>query len=284
MLAGPASALPVELKAAVDTGSEQIELKDMEGRAGEISYAGNLSLSRGDNTVNASGAVSVSEMDLGWMAEMMLGFDTILTGEPTWSDQEFLPPTQTGVSIDLDLRADSADLHLGPTARNWSGKLVLQDNELQWRDMQADWLDGSLTGGARLANRDGSGFLSGQVQVEGAQLGPLVWQRDGFPVATGSFDLSSTFEGAGKSLRAIVASLTGSGVLEIAGLELDGVENESLVQILAAADADGFEVGSETVTALAEQAVSDGSFYAGEASAPFTIAAGDRAVAQRHTV
>lgn len=274
MLAGPASALPVELKALVDTGSGQIELKDMEGRAGEISYAGNLALSRGDTTVSANGAVSVSEMDLGWMAEMMLGFDTILTGEPTWSDQEFLPPTQTGVSIDLDLRADSADLHLGPTARNWSGKLVLQDNELQWRDMQADWLNGSLTGGARLANRDGSGFLSGQVQVEGAQLGPLVWQRDGFPVATGSFDLSSTFEGAGKSLRAIVASLTGSGVLEIAGLELDGVENESLVQILAAADADGFEVGSETVTALAEQAVSDGSFYAGEASAPFTIAAG----------
>ena len=274
MLAGPEAALPAELMAAVTTEAEQLELRNMEGRAGEIIYKGDLSLTRRSDVLSASGAVAVSEMNLGWMAEMILGFGTVLTGEQTWSDQEFLPPLQSGVSLDLNLSADIVDLHMGPPARQWSGKLVLQDNELQWRDMVADWLSGSLTGGLRLANRDGSGFLSGQVQVEGAQLAPLVWQRDGFPVATGSVDLSASFEGAGKSLRAMVASLTGSGVLETAALELDGLENESLAQILSAAETDGFEIGSEAVTSLAEQVVSNGSFYAGETTAPFTIAAG----------
>ena len=274
MLAGPDSALPAEMKASVTTKSAQFDLRNIEGRAGEIAYSGDLTLSRDFDTFIAAGAVAVSEIDLGWMAEMMLGFGTVLNGEQAWSDQEFLTPLQTGVSLDLDLRAAVATFTWDRRPANVQEIWCSRTTRLQWRNMGADWLNGSLTGGLRLANRDGSGFLSGQVQVEGAHLAPLVWQRDGFPVATGRFDLSASFEGAGKSLRAMVASMTGSGVLETASLELDGLENESLRQILSAADSDGFEVGSGSVANLAEQILSNGSFFAGRASMPFTIAAG----------
>jgi uncharacterized protein involved in outer membrane biogenesis len=271
---GPEIALPAKLTAAVKTQSESYLLKDIEGTAGNTAFNGDLTVARGGEAIDARGAISLSEVDLGWMAEMMLGTGTILTGGNAWNDQEFLPPLQADTSLDIDIRANLVNLHLGADAGFWSGKLVLQDNELQWRDINADWLGGALTGGLRLANRGGSGFLSGQMQVKGAQLAPLVWQRGGFPVAKGNMDLSASFEGAGKSLRAVVASLTGSGVFQTNALELDGLENESLPEILATADSEGFEAASDSVRKLADRVVSNGSFFAGDISVPFTVAAG----------
>ncbi len=274
VLGSPETTLPTQLTATIGTEADRVHLTGIEGVASDVSFAGDVTVNRGTDAFRADGSLSLSRIDLGWMAEMMLGFNTVLTGEPGWSNREFLPPLQSDVSLDLDLIADTADLKFGPPAAQWSGKLVLNDNELQWRNVAAEWLGGLFSGNVRLANRQGSGFMSGQLQVEGARLAPLVWQHDGFPIATGTMDVSASFEGAGKSLRAMVASLTGSGLLEMSALELDGLENESLPQILTAADDENFEIASETVRGLAEQIVSNGSFFAGETTVPFTIAAG----------
>ncbi|MCR9135544.1 MAG: AsmA family protein [Alphaproteobacteria bacterium] len=273
-LAGPEMALPAEIKSTVVLAPETIALSSIDGTAGDTAFSGDLTLARGKDEIEAQGAISVSTMDLAWMAEMMMGSGTVLSGGSSWNDQEFLPPLQSATSLDFDIQANEVHLGFGEDAALWSGKLVLQDNELQWRDVQASWAGGDLSGGLRLANRDGSGFLSGQIKIEGATLAPLVWQQDGFPTAKGSMDLAASFEGAGKSLRGLVASMTGSGVLETHALELSGLENESLPDILAAADTDGFEIGNESVMALAESAVTNGSFFADEISVPFTIAAG----------
>ena len=266
--------LPVQVSANVGTEGDSVHLTGVEGSTGGTRFAGDLTLNRGSNVLGAKGSVAVSGMDLGWMAEMMLGFNTLLTGEPGWSDQEFLPPLQSGLTLDVDVTADVADLHFGPAATEWSGQLVLNDDELQWRDISAAWLDGMVSGQVRLANRQGSGFLSGQLQLENAQLAPLVWQHDGFPVATGTMDVTASFEGTGKSLRAVVASLTGSGIVGLAALDLRGLENEALEDVLTAADREDFDIDGGAVQALAEQIVSNGSFFAGETTTPFTIAAG----------
>lgn len=273
-LAGPEIALPAEIKSTVAIAPEAIVLSGIDGTAGDTAFSGDLTLARGGDAIEAKGAISVSAIDLGWMSEMMLGSGTVMTGGAQWNDREFLPPMQAQTSLEIDVQANQVYLGFAEDAALWSGKLVLQDDELQWRDISASWAGGDLSGGLRLANRDGSGFLSGQVKIEGATLAPLVWRQEGFPVAKGTMDLAASFEGAGKSLRGLVASMTGSGVLETHALELAGLENESLPDILVAADTEGFEIGSETVLTLAERAVSNGSFFADEISVPFTIAAG----------
>ena len=272
-LVGPGTALPTDMTVNVTMGPDAFLLQDIDGMAASTVFSGTLALARGDG-FDASGALAVSRVDLGWMAETILGPDTVLTGGGGWSEREFLSPLQTGVTLDLDVRAERVDLHIGAEAGPWSGRLVLQGNELQWRDIEAEWLGGTVSGGLRLANLDGSGFLSGDVRVAGAELAPLMWRRDGFPVANGTMDLSMSFEGGGKSVRALAASMTGSGVLQAAALELDGLENEALPQILSVADGDGFEAEGDAVLALAERVISNGSFFAGDASVPFTIAAG----------
>ena len=272
-LVGPGVALPADIVVDIAMEPERLLLQDIVGVAADTGFSGSLALARSDG-IDAGGRLALSHIDLGWMAETILGPDTVLTGDSAWNRQEFMPPLQSGIALDIDVTAERADLHLGADAGPWSGKLVLQDNELQWRDIEADWLGGTLSGGLRLANRDGSGLLSGQLQIAGAELAPLVWQRDGFPVASGTLDLSMSFEATGKNVQAMIASMTGSGIVQTKALELDGLENEALPQILATADSENFELDGGAVLKLAEQAVSNGSFFADEVSVPFTIAAG----------
>ena len=58
------------------------------------------------------------------------------------------------------------------------------------------------------------------------------------------------------------------------GLELDGLENEALLAILASADADGFELEPDNIRRLVNSVIASGKFFADEVSVPFTMAAG----------
>ncbi len=266
--------LPVAFESDIETDTDTYKLTTLSGKVGDTTFSGNVTIQRGAGKKAASGSLSLSEIDMAWIAETMLGSGTVLSGGPGWSGAEFLQPLQGDLDLDLDIRAQTAGLYFGPDATDWSGKLVLNDNEFQWRNLSAEWLGGRLEGNATLANRGASGLLSGQIQILDADLGSVMWKRDGFPVASGNFNLSASVEGTGKSMRAMIASLTGSGILETRGLDLEGVENESLALILDGADEDGFEVGGDNVAKLTDRVISNGSFFADEATVPFTIAAG----------
>ncbi|MEX3010043.1 AsmA family protein [Hoeflea sp. TYP-13] len=270
----PGDSLPVSIEADVRTDPQTFKLDKMTGRAGDAGFSGDVALARGTEIVDISGTVALSDVDLASLAEMMVGPGTVVSGTSAWSSAEFLPPLQSNLEFDLDVKAQAARLHFGPDTGPWSGKLVLKDNELQLRELSADWLGGVVQGALTLANRDASALLSGQFQLKDANLQPVMWKRDGFPIATGNFNLSASFEGAGKSVRDVVGSLSGSGIIEVSGLELEGLENESLTPLLAAADEDGFEVNGDNVKQLTERIVSSGNYFADNVSVPFTMAAG----------
>lgn len=274
VLTPTAEPVPMDLSATIGTEADRVRVTGLEGATGGNRFSGEFTVNRGPQSSKTTGSLAVSRMDLGWMAEMMLGFNTVLTGETAWSESDFILSATPPVALDLDVTADMAELHFGPAATQWTGKLVLNDSELQWRDISASWLGGNLSGQVGLANREGSGFVSGQIDLEGARLAPLVWQHDGFPVATGNVDLTTSFDGSGKSLKAVVASLSGSGIVELVSLDLNGLENEALDDILAAADAEDFDIDGGAVQALAERVVTNGGFFAGDTTAPFTIASG----------
>ncbi len=270
----PGFGMPAEIHADVKTTARDYQLTDLQGNVGDSEFTGEVAFSRGAEIADITGSVALTEMDLAWLAELMLGPGTTLSGTEPWSAASFLPPLQDNLEFDLDVSAQRALLYVGPDATSWSGKLVLKDNELQWRDVKADWLGGRLEGALTLANRDSTALLSGQLQLSDAELGPLMWKRGGFPIATGKLDVSASFEGAGKSVQEVVASLSGSGIVETSGLELAGLENESLAPILAAADDEGFEVEGDNVKVLTDRIVSSGNYYADAVTVPFTMAAG----------
>ncbi|WP_419911048.1 AsmA-like C-terminal region-containing protein [Hoeflea sp.] len=270
----PGYALPVEVQTDVETTSRDYRLANLQGTIGDSQFSADVALTRGSELADISGSVSLTEVDFAWLAELMLGPGTALSGVERWSSASFLPPLQNNLEFDLDVSATTARLYFGPDASDWSGKLVLKDNELQWRNVTAGWLGGTVQGILTLANRDSTALLSGQIQLTDADLGSVMWTRAGFPVATGKFGVSASFEGAGKSVQEVVGSLSGSGIVETSGLELSGLENESLAPILTAADDEGFEVDGDNVRQLADRIVSSGNYYADTVTAPFTMAAG----------
>ena len=273
-LTDPGLTLPARLSADVLTSSRAYLLENLQGVAGDGDFAGRVFVERGTDIADLRGELKLSEIDFPYLADLMLGPGTTMSGTADWSNARFLPPLQNNLEFDFDLTAQTALLHFGPQAAGWSGKLVLKDNELQWRDINADWLGGKLSGGLTLANRDATALLSGQFQVTGADIASIVWKRDGFPVATGTFDASAAFEGAGGTVQDVVSSLSGSGIIQANGLEIVGVENESLAAILAAADTEGFEADRDSVGVLADATVSGGTFFTENMAVPFTMAAG----------
>lgn len=266
--------LPAKFEADISTDAEHYTLSGMRGYAGDVTFSGDLSLARGSDIAAISGSIDVSQVDMAWLGETMLGAGTVLSSQTGWSEVEFLQPLQGGLELDVDVKASSARFHVAPDARNLSGKLVLKDNELQWRNLVAEWFGGDLAGHIALANRDATALWSGQFQLKDADLQTMVWKRDGFAIAAGDLDLSASFEGAGKSMRAIIASLTGSGILETRGLEIEGLENESLPQILSASDDESFALNNDSVSEMTARILSNGSFYADALTVPFTMAAG----------
>ncbi|MEM6463803.1 MAG: AsmA family protein [Pseudomonadota bacterium] len=270
----PASSMAVQIETDVRTDPQSYQLSNLTGRAADMEFSGELALARDADIFDLSGMLETSDIDLAWLAELMLGPGTVVSGGPSWATASFLSPLQDNLAVDLELNAPSVHVPGASPAGPWSGRVVLKDNEMQLRDMRADWMGGSLEGAITLANRDASALISGQIQLKDADLRPVIWSHDGFPVATGRFDLSASFEGAGTSQQDVVGSLSGSGIIDIGGLDLEGFENESLMPILMAADEEGFELDGRNIEELVENVLSNGKFFAGEVSLPFTMAAG----------
>ncbi|MEM9107995.1 MAG: AsmA-like C-terminal region-containing protein, partial [Pseudomonadota bacterium] len=270
----PGLPLPVDLETDIKTDAQQFQLSNLTGKAADADFSGNVTMTRNSEVADIKGVIELSQIDLAWIAELMVGPGTVLSGLETWSPAEFLPPLQDNLELDLELKAGAAQMHVGPTTGAFGANMVLKDNELQLRDIQAEWLGGTLSGAVTLANRDSSALLSGQVQLKDADLQPFMWVRNGFPIATGRLSLSASFESAGSSVRDVVGSFSGSGIIDMNGLELDGLENEALLAILASADADGFELEAENIRRLVSSVIASGKFFANEVSVPFTMAAG----------
>jgi hypothetical protein len=121
-----------------------------------------------------------------------------------------------------------------------------------------------------LRNNGGTGLFSGQMKLDGADLGLLLAGTG----LSGSADLSASVTANGKSLDGMVASLAGSGTSSFRGLTIPGIDTNALPAILAGADRIGKDINADRTAAFAPSLVSGGRFAAGEGTLAFTLAEG----------
>nr|WP_258570860.1 AsmA family protein [Flavimaribacter sediminis] len=271
---GPQAILPTKVNARVKADAETLSLQSMEGAVEDIRFTGNLTTPRDRTEIALSGDLALSELDLGWLAETVLGEGAVSFYDGTWSNAGFAPSSFGETRFDIDVTAQSARLPASEAIRDFKGKLVLEDGELQLRDLAARWLDGDLGGSISLSNRGGTGIVSGRFELGDAQLAPLLWDYRGQPVASGDLDLSLTLEGSGKSMQGLVTSLTGTGIAAVRDLEIRGIGSGALGRLLDAADREGFETEADNVADVAGRIIRNGGLYSARVSAPFTMAAG----------
>ncbi|MCY1705602.1 AsmA-like C-terminal region-containing protein [Pannonibacter sp. SL95] len=119
----------------------------------------------------------------------------------------------------------------------FTSKLRLKPDLLRLEAVEASLAEGRVSGQATLTRSGPEASLSGTVQVSGARLEDLVWRQSDRAVATGSLDLAGEFQGSGRSISALVASLAGGGTLQLADAELRSMNPAAFDLVIRAADA-----------------------------------------------
>ena len=272
-LPGAGEGLPVALRTRADFGPESIALDDLTGTIDGNVLSGTLSLSREDLPV-LTGTLETDTISVAWLSDLMLGPDNADDGSKAFSETPFLPPADRPVNLDIAVTARNADFGTGALASELSGRIVLVPGRLDISDVRARWLDGAFAGDLRLANPDGNVFLSGGFQLSDASSKAAAPEMAQAVNAEGRVSLETTFEAAGTTRLDLARSLSGGGALTFKDLTFTGIDRSAFPRVLEAIDAEGFEIGTDTVASLVSGLMKGGTVSAPNLAMPFTLTAG----------
>lgn len=266
--------LPLSMTASLALNDEMALLSELEGKAEDNAFAGNLEFDRAAPDLSGKGKLRIDFVTLEWLGELALGPQLFAADGATWSDQSFLPPVPGQPAMQIALEAGQIDLGRGGIAQNFKADLSTSTGLVALENAEADWFGGKLGGRVSLSNADGSVFLSGKVDATGADLAALDRAIRGSSTVSGAAGASVSLEGTGKSMRELVASLAGGGELTAADLTISGLDSGGFARILGTADREGFKIETDAVATMVSELIAGGEMKAEALRLPFTLTGG----------
>jgi len=276
-LPGTGEGHPASLRFAAAAREGVYSIAGLSGMHGGNPVTGEISLDMArPGRPKATGDLSFGMFSLPFAGELLFGASVIAGDGLTDAipDIEFGQPFAPGLDAEVRLAAERFDLGGGPEGEAFSATLSLVDGTASLQPLSARWLGGTLDGNLTVRNAGGNAIVNTQLTLADADAGALA-QLSGLPqIVSGRIGLGATLEAGGRSLRALVSSLSGSGVATLEGGRIEGISTGGLPVILSRADAEGFEIGSDQVAPVAEAAMLTGSMSVPSATAAFTVVQG----------
>lgn len=270
--------LDLSMISSLGLDGSTIVFSELEGTAAGNAFSGLLSFNRGSEPISGDGRLKVDHAGLDWLGELALGpvLGTEIGGSDgaTWSSVPFLPPSSATPEMRIALEAGRVDLGRAGFATDFSAELNTGDGAVALLGADANWFGGRLGGDMRLTNSGGAAFLLGRVLVTDANLRALDRAVHGKAALGGSFNAGVSLEGTGSSMRDLVASLAGGGELVTSDLVVEGVDPGAFPRILGAADREGFDIDTGTVSTMVAGFMTGGEISATTLSLPFTLTGG----------
>lgn len=210
--------LPAELAARVEGIGTGLAISKISGSfAGtriEGQLEGNLKPVTGERNRRFKGALNASQLDLKALTETVLGPDQWFSpgdGTSIWPVAFFGAPLLEGLDLTVDLTTDNLVIEEGGILRSARSELRLTPTFLRLDGLGGTFAGGTLEGSLSVRRSDAEGAASGRLKLTGADVRQLAWRPDERSIASGALDLYLEFEGAGRSISAIVANLNGGG-------------------------------------------------------------------------
>lgn len=273
MLPRLSEGLSLNATANIYSSPEAISIDSLKGSADNNNFSGVLSYPRQSPDARFQGQLTLTAIDLGWLADSVYGPITEpLTGQLSRID--VLP--EAGLPFDVDLAIAAGEFHLGALGdvKRFNGKLRSSRGKIELLDASGQLADGNFSGRAELGNIDGNAFLRTQMKVTGASLATTFWRHKGKPVAAALSNLSFVLDTTGKSAVDLLESATGSGTLSLQGLTVTGFDGSAFGQILTLADGIDGELNESVLKPGIEQTVLAGSTHVDRLEIPFNISGG----------
>lgn len=265
-------AVPVSLTSKVGMTQKGIEFKKLLGQISGNAYSGDLNVIK---LVAArpkmTGKIHFGTLSVPLLQSLVLGSQADQEDEKAVFNYAFLQ----GLDGDVTVSADLAMLGVGEPAQDYSSQLVLFDGNINLNTVSMAWMGGNLSGNLSIQNTDGAGMMSGQYQLMEGKLDQLFAAIGKVPFMTGAFDSAGSFNGSGRSKKALLSGLSGSGIFAVKNADVPGLNPGAFSQILLASDVDGFEIEADRVGEIADAAVFDQSFHLGDYSEAFSLVQGN---------
>lgn len=260
----------VELEADADYADGLLVLDRLMGTVNEGAVAGDLNAAVKGGKPHLTGQLTLDEMNLEPLAAMVLGEPALEGTGDGWSSVPFAPKVTAPFSAELGVSV--ATVTAGPAVSVYDASLalMLDDQSLRLSDVSGKLHGGALTGLFELKNNDGTGLLSAQMKLSGADIASAL----GDAGLRGSGDMSTALSASGKSVGGLVATLSGSGTAAFRSLVVEGVNPLALPQLIARADEFGKDIDAAKTAGFAPFVAGAGSFAADPGEAAFTVAAG----------
>ncbi|PCI05481.1 MAG: hypothetical protein COB78_02450 [Hyphomicrobiales bacterium] len=264
-------AVPVSLTSEIGITKSGVELKKMSGQISGNAYKGDLNVTK---LVAArpklTGKVHFGTLSLPLLQNLVLGAQAGQEGEKIVFSNAFLE----GLDGDMAVTADRMMLSIGEQAQKYSSQLVILDGNINLNNVSMAWLGGGLSGNLSIQNADGAGLINGQYQLMDGKLDQLFAVIGKAPFITGAFDSAGSFNGGGRSRKALLSGLTGSGIFAVKNADVPGLNPKAFSQILLATDVDGFEIETGRVGEIADASVFGLGFHLGDYSEAFSLVQG----------
>lgn len=262
--------LPVSLSAGVDLKDGLLVLSGLQGEVVETSISGDLNVQLQEATPHLTGALALEFLDMTTVAELAVGTAALEASATTWPNKPFAQAVSAPFSADLELSVNMVEAGMEQSLHDASFILTISPEGVSVADLKADIFGGKISGVVDFRNDAGTGLLSAQLKMENAQAINLL----GDTGLSAAVDLTAAITASGKSIDAVVSSLTGSGAATMRNIAIEAVNPDALDKILHEADALGPSIDAEATKQFTPALIRNSAFTADKIDLAFTIANG----------
>ncbi|XHC12968.1 AsmA-like C-terminal region-containing protein [Labrenzia sp. ac12] len=236
--------IPAALSVDVEGIGSSMAVSRAEGSLGTTTFEGrlegDLEPAPGERNRRFSGEITVSEADLRTMTELVLGPDQWFSagdGSSIWPTTPFGSPLLDGLDLTMQFKADRMLLDEDTAITGPSAEIRLSPSLFRLDGLQGGFAGGQLDGSLSIRRTEAEAAASGRVKLDNADLRQVSWRPDNRAVASGTLDLYLEFEGAGRSISAIVSGLNGGGTFSMENGDFRGLNPQAFPLVTRAVDA-----------------------------------------------
>lgn len=273
----PLGRLPVDLGAGLSGTWPKLTLKAIDGRLGAGPLRGEATADLGATPVKLDGRLELGTIGLADLIDLGLGagsLEALPDAGQAWPGQALPGPSVTGLAADLRISAEALAMADKRVVERPEFRLRLRPGEVAVESFSGGLAGGKAGGQMRMRGNAGGGVaVSGDIKIDGAAFGELVWRRDGRAVASGQMDLTATFETAGRSVASLVSGAAGGGAFGLRNGTLRSVNPAAFDAIVAAAD-NGLELKEDRIRTLFQSRLDAGELPFERVDAAFSIGGG----------
>lgn len=240
----------------------------------KISGNGTLALGRNGRAHRIDAELSGDTLSLPGLLDVLFGAGRFVQADGAeFSAEPFAVSLPERVEIDAGLETDRLRLVPGLELTGAKTKLTLRSDGLRLEGIEGGAFGGKAHGALSLSAQSGNVTADGRMRIEGGRFEDMVWKRGGRAVASGTINADLTFAGSGRSLSAIVSSLTGEGAVSIADGSIAGLSPVAFDRIVDAADR-GAEIDEDKAEELLAAYLDLGALDFDRADMTFSVAGG----------